>query len=136
MKIKYTLIISLIMMWTAMLQPAAAVQIIPASEDRWTCVDYSRNFAARNPDWGIVTMANDQLFRGGSHMVNYKIDPNNPDMLLIHDGLYNADYNFGGWYSYGFYHFWLKGETPVRNYIFLRDNSDVILKAYNITVQA
>ena len=121
-------------------QPVAATfapstnNVIPKTQEYWTCVDYSKDFAAHNPEWGIVTMSNNQLFHGISHMVNYKI-LDNGHTLLIHDGMQHADYKDSGWYlSQSYYHFWQNDETPVRTYRFLRDNSQIILKAYNISI--
>jgi hypothetical protein len=113
---------------------ALATEMIPKDETSWTCVDYSYDYHRQHPDWGFLTISySDHLFRGMSHMVNYKL-ANNGTVLLIHDGMCDADYEFGGWYLSGYYfHFWQPNETPVRNYRFIRDNSDLILAEYNIT---
>ena len=55
-------------------------------------------------------------------MVNYKLDN---ETLIIHDGLYDADYSIVGWETRGYYHFWVN-ETPIRNYIVMRDNRDIL----------
>jgi hypothetical protein len=129
-------------MCTLLSQPVAAMfaqstnNVISKSQEYWTCVDYSKNFTERNPEWGMVTLSDNQLFHGTSHMLNYKI-LDNGQTLLIHDGMQHADYKDSGWYiSQSYYHFWQKDETPARTYKFLRDNRQIILKAYNITEQS
>jgi hypothetical protein len=125
--------ISLFLALFALVTTASAVQKIPMSRDHWTCTDYSLDYQISHPDFGILTLSHNPLFRGVSHMVNYKII-NNGKTLLIHDGLKNSDYRFDGWYkSDDYYHFWINGEKPVRTYSFLRDNSDIVLKQYDIT---
>lgn len=103
------------------ISPAQAVQVIPKTQDDFTCFDYSIAYAKENPDWGIVTISNNQWFRGVSHMVNYQFTENNT--LMIHDGLYQYDYELYDWQGAHFYHFWLENETPCRNYKVLQDNS-------------
>jgi hypothetical protein len=117
------------------MSPVQAVQIIPKTEDKWTCYDYSVDFAKNNPDFGIVTISDNQLFRsstGYSHMVNYKVVSEN--ILQIHDGLYKTDYLLAGWKTQGYYHFWLEG-TPVRNYYVLQDNSKEFIRLNTQTYQ-
>lgn len=101
--------------------PAEAVQIIPASQDTWTCFDYSTDYHTKNPEWGIVSLSYNPGFRGVSHMVNYKFTENGA--LKIHDGLYQRDYTIYEWQGAYYYHFWLPEETPIRNYMTLQDNS-------------
>jgi hypothetical protein len=110
----------------SLIQNAGAVSIIPTTPDKWTCYDHSVNFSKENPEWGMVTMSNNQWFRsnaGVSHMVNYHIIDN--ETLLIHDGLYKNDYVLASWQLQGYYHFWIN-ETPVRNYVVMQDNRDII----------
>ena len=104
-----------------LISPAQAVQIMPKPQEAWTCVDYSLDFAKQNPNWGIVTISNNQLFYDVSHMVNYQFTENNT--LMIHDGLYQYDYELCDWQGTQFYHFWIPGETPCRYYRVLQDNS-------------
>jgi len=95
-------------------------------QEKWTCYDWSVNFARENPEWGIVTVSDNMWFNsnaGFSHMVNYQIIDN--ETLLIHDGLYKNDYILAGWQLQGYYHFWVN-ETPVRNYIVMQDNRNII----------
>lgn len=103
-----------------------AVSIIPVPKTEWTCYDYSVDFAKENTSWGIVTMSDNQWFNsncGISHMVNYQVI--NETSLMIHDGLYDVDYILKDWTKKGFFHFW-EGR-PVRNYLVMQDNRDVIL---------
>jgi hypothetical protein len=108
------------------ISPAQAVQVIPKPREAFTCVDYSLEFAQKNPDWGIVTLSNNQLFRGVTHMVNYQFTKEG--YLKIHDGMYQADYILCGWQGTQFYHFWLESETPCRNYRVLQDNSNLFIE--------
>jgi hypothetical protein len=101
------------------------VRIIKASSDSWTCYDYSVDFAKENPDWGVVTISNNQLFRGISHMVNYKLLSS--ERMAIHDGLLEADYTIVGWQYGNYYHFWIN-ETPKRIYVVIRDNRNDVNK--------
>ena len=101
------------------------VRIIKASSDSWTCYDYSVDFAKENPDWGVVTISNNQLFRGISHVVNYKLLSS--ERMAIHDGLLEADYTIVGWQYGNYYHFWIN-ETPKRIYVMMRDNRNDVNK--------
>jgi hypothetical protein len=104
-------------------QNVSAVSIIPVPQEKWTCYDYSVNFAKENPEWGIVTVSDNQWFHGITHMVNYqKI---NNETLLIHDGMWEMDYVIAGWQLQGYYHFWVN-ETPMRNYVVMWDNRNII----------
>lgn len=103
------------------ISPAQAVQVIPKAQDDFTCFDYSIAYAKENPDWGIVTISDNQWFWGLSHMVNYQFTENNT--LMIHDGLYQYDYELYDWQGVQFYHFWLENEIPCRDYKVLQDNS-------------
>jgi hypothetical protein len=109
-----------------LISPVQAVQILPKSQEDWNCVDYSLDFAKQNPDWGIVTLSNNQYFKGVSHMVNYQFTEEND--LKIHDGLYQMNYTLYEWQGAQFYHFWLPNETPCRNYRTLQDNSYLFKK--------
>ena len=104
-----------------------AVKVIPAPVEKWTCYDYSINYAKENPDWGVVTISDNQLFRGTAHMVNYKLLSDG--RLSIHDGLLEADYTIAGWQYGDYYHFWLNGCTPLRNYRIVQDNSKEFLES-------
>lgn len=110
-----------------LINPCGAVSIIPRSQEYWTCVDYSMDFAKNNPDWGTVSIAQtpnflDESKSYDSHMVNYKIIDNNT--MEIHDGMYKLDYTSTDWKNDGqYYHFWLNGK-PLRNYRYLYDNRD------------
>jgi hypothetical protein len=106
-----------------MVTPASAVTVVEKPKEKWDCVDFSTDFAQKNPDWGIVTISQQARFYGQSHMVNYQL--NDDGSLNIHDGLYNNDYVFYNWQVDGYYHFWLN-EKPVRYYKFLYDNSEII----------
>jgi hypothetical protein len=102
---------------------ASAIEIVP-SEKLQTCYDYAVNYSTTHPDWGLVTISRNQFFRGPSHMVNYKVLTDGG--LLIHDESIKADYIMHEWRNSNlFYHFWL-GMRPVRNYMFLQDNSNLI----------
>jgi hypothetical protein len=110
----------------ALTQTVGAVSIIPVPQEKWTCYDWSVDFARENPEWGIVTISDNQWFNsniGVSHMVNYQ--KVNNETLLIHDGLYGTDYIVAGWQLQGYYHFWIN-ETPVRNYVVMQDNRNII----------
>ena len=122
-----------LVLWCLMSSQAfAAVQVMPKSQEHWTCFDYSVDFSAKNPDWGIVTMSDHPAFRGVSHMDNYKLDKKNPKIMYVHDGLYKNDYQIANWcVSDKYYHFWIN-DKPARNYLVMRDNKNVILKQYNI----
>lgn len=139
MKSAYTNIIFLVgifLLWSLTpLTAHAEMQIEPASQESWTCVDYSTHYKQENPDWNIMTISNHQLFKGISHMVNYKLLGTN-GTITIHDGLYDVDYTYSGWWNEigVYYHFWTPDETPVRNYMFLRDNRNYILSNCNISV--
>jgi hypothetical protein len=101
------------------------VTVIEAPVSSWTCYDFSTHYAADNSDWGIVTMSENQLFRGVSHMVNCKNVT--ADSIEIHDGLYGLDYTLYGWQEQGFYHFWQKDETPLRYYHVMQDNRNQVI---------
>ena len=103
-----------------LISPVNAVSVKPVAEESYTCYDYSVAYAREHPDWGIVTMSDNQYFRGVSHMVNYQLTESGS--LNIHDGLYKTDYTCYEWQGYKFYHFWTEG-TPIRNYKVLQDNS-------------
>lgn len=102
------------------------VTVIEAPETAWTCYDFSTHFAKENPGWGIVTMSENQWFRGVSHMVNCKNVT--ADSMEIHDGLYGVDYTLYDWQDQGFYHFWGKDSKPIRNYIVMQDNRYAMLE--------
>lgn len=103
---------------------ASSFDPVRPNQDYWTCYDYSIDFARNNPEWGIVTMSDNPFFFGISHMVNYKIDG---DLMYVHDGLYGDNYIYSGFeYSPEYFHFWDKNQTPLRTYIFLTDNRNVI----------
>ena len=62
-------------------------------------------------------------------MVAVKVLDN--ETLLIHDDMYNAEYEIEGWYMDGqYYHFWID-EPVLRNYGLGRvlDNREVVLNA-------
>lgn len=102
---------------------ASAIKVVP-DDKLQTCYDYAVNFSATHPDWGCVTISQNKYFKGISHMVNYQVLVGGG--LLIHDGMNNADYATYGWRNCNqFYHFWLC-TRPVRNYLFLQDNSQLI----------
>jgi hypothetical protein len=103
-----------------LVQPVGAVQVQPKTQADWTCIDYSIDYAKQNPEWGIVTISNNQWFRGVTHAVNYQITEQGN--LKIHDGLYDRNYVLYDWQNIQFYHFWISG-TPSRNYKVLQDNS-------------
>lgn len=106
---------------------AATPHVIPTSKDKWTCYDYAVDYHKKNSDWGMVTIGG-PFFKTNSHIVNYKV-LNNGETLLIHDGLNNAEFPCYAWYKTGqSYHFFVNGEQPVRNYKYIRDNRNVILK--------
>jgi hypothetical protein len=103
-----------------------AVTVVEAPVEKWSCFDYSTHFAAENSDWGIVTMSQNQWFRGVSHMVNYKNVT--ADSMEIHDGLYGQNYTLYDWQDQKmFFHFWKKESMPVRNYRVMQDNRYEIL---------
>jgi hypothetical protein len=104
-------------------QVSATPQIIKSNVR--TCYDFSIEYSKNNPDWGVVTLSNNCLFRGVSHDVNYKLNKTDGS-LDIHDGLYSLDYTIYDWHNVYFYHFWVD-QTPIRTYNFLRDNKDVVL---------
>lgn len=115
---------SVLALVTLFISSIGAVTITPKSMEYWTCVDYSTDFTNNNPDWGIVTISNNQYFHGVSHMVNYKVMDS--ESIEIHDGMYEYDYELHDWKNDGrFYHFWIN-EKPVRNYRFLWDNRGVL----------
>lgn len=124
MKTKIIFILILLLIITS-----SCITIIPKSNNNWTCYDYSINYTEKNPEWGIVTFSNNQLFKN-SHVVNYKII--DEDILLIHDGMTKSDYIIGGWKNQGFYHFWID-EKPIRNYIIMKDNREILFNEVNIT---
>ena len=109
-----------------LISPTQAVQVVPKPREAFTCVDYSLEFAAQNPDQGIVTLSSNQLFRGVTHMVNYQFSEDGN--LSIHDGLYQQNYTLYNWQESYFYHFWMPGEIPCRSYRQLQDNSDLFAK--------
>lgn len=112
-----------------LISPAQAVQVIPKTQDDFTCFDYSIAYAKENPDWGIVTISDNQWFGVFSHMVNYQFTENNT--LMIHDGLYQYDYEIYNWQDAPlFYHFWLENEIPCRNYKVLQDNSHLFTEKF------
>jgi hypothetical protein len=117
----------MVFLLTAGVSDATDPKVIEKKQASWTCFDYSMAFAEENPEWGIVTISQNMYFFGASHMVNYKLDKNNSRIMYVHDGLYKADYEFGGWQDDGFYHFWTENEKPVRSYRFLRDNRGEVL---------
>lgn len=85
-----------------------------------SCYDESVRYEKEHPEWGCVTMSDNQLFHGTSHMVNYQVEGEN---LSIHDELYGLDYTIYDYTNSGvFFHFW-GNETPVRVYKFLRPNN-------------
>lgn len=95
-------------------------RIIPVGEEDYTCYDYSVQYAKNDSSWGIVTIGNNQLFKGVSHMVNYKHAGKN---LLIHDGLYKLDYVIHDYKNTKqYFHFWERNQTPCRVYRFLQPN--------------
>ena len=92
----------------------------------WTCYDYSVDFAKNNPEWKIVTISKTQNFCPKSHMINYQFYDN--ITMIVYDGLLDNLYYINGWqYDYDYYHFWVDGSQPVRNYRFLVDNRDVVM---------
>ncbi|MDQ1253460.1 MAG: hypothetical protein QG646_2627 [Euryarchaeota archaeon] len=106
--------------------PGGAVTVIPVSPDSWTCYDHSLNYTAENPNYGMVLLSFNPKFIGVSHYVNYTNLTENS--IEIHDGLLGSDYVLINWQEYGYYHFWGSGETPVRNYPYLRDNRKEVLE--------
>ena len=111
-----------------------SLHIEPVSKEYWTCVDYSFDYHQKHPDYGLVSISSNQLFRGVSHVVNYKVIDSN-GTLLIHDGRYDADYIYGNWWNdQCYYHFWRPDESFVRTYNFLRDNRDFVLSKCNISI--
>ncbi len=119
MKLKYIFILFLLIAPTS-----ASFNPIRENKEAWTCYDYTLNFSEYNPDWGLVGMSDNKLFRGESHLVNYKLIDN--DTILIHDGLNGAEYDLYGWQNDGFYHFFIN-ETPRRNYKWLVDNQELAI---------
>jgi len=111
----------------ALCSPTGAVSVVPVSQDHYTCYDYSVKFAENNTGWGIVTVSDNQWFKGTTHTVNYKIVTDN--ILQIHDGMRNADYLVGGWEKQGYYHFWVN-ETPRRNYHIMQDNRQKLISLF------
>ena len=89
--------------------------------EQWTCYDYSIEFEKNNPDWDCVTIGKHRFFYGTSHMVNYQFYTDT--QIIVYDSLFDNMYLINNWrWDYDYYHFWL-GDTPLRNYRFLLDNS-------------
>lgn len=107
-----------------LISPASAFDIVREDRDSWVCVDYAVDYARNNQGWGVVSISNHPHFKGASHMVNYRIVDS--ETILIHDEMYNAEYEIHNWQLSGeYYHFWQK--EPIRFYKRLFDNREVIL---------
>lgn len=121
-KIHYILLLALLIALIALFaQPGSAVRIIPKEEAYYDCYDWSIKYNKENPEWGIVTMSDNRLFKGTSHMVNYRLANNG---LRIHDGLYGIDYTIDDYrVAKKYFRFWRADEVPVRHYKFLRANA-------------
>lgn len=92
----------------------------------WDCVDYSVDFIKDNPEWGIVTISKNARFQGRSHMVNYQFY--DTTTMIVYDGLLDNLYYVCNWqWDMDYYHFWIDGSQPVRNYRYLLDNRDVVM---------
>lgn len=113
----------LVIIILSLINPVQAVEI---KENRasWVCYDWSTWYNSENPEWKIVTISEHRYFYGVSHMVNYQLEGEN---LIIHDEFYKLDYTIYDFKNSGLYfHFWEEGQTPVRNYKFLWDNSHIL----------
>lgn len=97
-----------------------------ARVDGWDCVDYSLDFADNNLEWGVLTISRTCNFCPTSHMINYIMHDN--ETLIIYDGSLDNMYRIVGWqWDTDYYHFWLDGVQPVRNYRRLFDNRGDVL---------
>lgn len=127
MSTKISLLAIVILLTTLSVSLAYAAQIPPSnSKETMTCYDHSIEYAKKHPGWGCVTISTNPLFKGISHMVNYQLLGNGG--LHIHDETCSSDYITYEWYYSGYWHFWIN-ENPVRNYMFLRDNSQLVILA-------
>jgi len=117
------IIIILLIFLTGSVSSASAIEVVP-SEKPQTCYDYAVHYSMTNPDWGLVVISRNQFFRGPSHMVNYKVLPDSD--LLIHDESIKKDYVMHEWRNSNLFYHFLLDERPVRNYIVLYDNSNLI----------
>ncbi len=108
-----------------LISPASAFDIVREDRDSWVCVDYAVDYARNNPGWGVVSISNHPYFTGVSHMVNYRIIDN--ETMLIHDEMYNAEFEVHNWqFSGEYYHFWI--DEPIkRNYKRLLDNRELVM---------
>ncbi len=98
---------------------------LPRKKNVSTCYDFAVSFQSENPGWGIVSLSTNQQFRGVSHIVNYQVEG---DTLVIHDGMYLADYEIPNYQDEsGFFHFWIN-ETPIRYYDTLSDNRNILVQ--------
>jgi len=107
---------------------AGAVSVVSKPTYKWTCYDYSIDFSKNNPEWGVVTVSPNQLFKGQesvNHIVNYKLVSNST--VRIHDGLYGIEYDLNLTEREKYYHFWTEG-TPSRRWVFLQDNTEEFLQ--------
>lgn len=104
-----------------------------AYPEDWTCFDFAVNWSEQHPRWGIVVISNNPRFQLGhseNHFFNYQIMENGD--LLIHDEFNNNEYLMKGewWYDpVKFYHFYLDGKIPTRNYSYLLPNAEVFYNA-------
>ncbi len=117
------IIIVLLIFLIGSVSSTSAIEVVP-SKKLQTCYDYAVNYSMTNPDWGLVVISRNQLFRGPSHMVNYKVLPDGD--LLIHDESIKKYYVMHEWRNSNLFYHFLLGERPVRNYIVLKDNSNLI----------
>lgn len=102
--------------------------LIRDNPEYWDCVSHTISYCNENPEFIPCSTSSHPYFKK-SHMVAVKVIDN--ETLLIHDGMYNAEYEIEGWqYDYQYYHFWID-EPVLRNYGLGRvlDNRDVILNA-------
>jgi len=113
---------------SATLYQAGPFNPVRADPTTWTCYDASIDFARENPDWGVVTVSNNPVFRGVSHIVNYQF---RDEELYLYDATQNLQMGFCDkesarvdniQFEHAYYHIWQDNETPLRNYRVLKDN--------------
>lgn len=120
----HTKLTSLLFIFLLIIPTSGAFNPMRSNKEAWTCYDHALNFSNHNPDWGLVGMSDNKLFRGETHLVNYKLLDNNT--ILIHDEVYGSEYDLTGWQNSGFYHFFIN-ETPRRYYKWLIDNRELAI---------
>ncbi|AKB78620.1 hypothetical protein MSHOH_2137 [Methanosarcina horonobensis HB-1 = JCM 15518] len=119
------LFISFVLFSALIISTVSGQPVICPGKNVSTCYDFAVSFQSENPGWGIVSLSTNQQFRGVSHIVNYQVEG---DTLVIHDGMYLADYEIPNYQDEsGFFHFWIN-ETPIRYYDTLSDNRNILVQ--------